>query len=168
MDIITQSGHLLNRNARYPLDIRAAQTDSSWRSRQRCRSGSLPAMRLTSLVCLASLGWLADVHSASASIAAKLDDPYTNESETQTFTVNADGSFSKLDSMTLHVNNEAGVARVAQQYVWFNRNMADVQIIEAYTTTADGVLHDLPPEQIRSVQEARAFDAPMFLDIQDK
>ena len=36
--------------------------------------------------------------------------------------------------MTLHVNNEAGVARVAQQYVWFNRNMADVQILEAYTT----------------------------------
>src|SRR5579859_6897332 len=103
MAIITQLGHLLNRNARYPLDIRAAQTDSSGLSRQRCRSGYLPAMRLTSLVCLASLGWLAGVHSAS--IAAKLDDPYTNEGETQTFTVNADGSFSKLDSMTLRVNN---------------------------------------------------------------
>ncbi|HZZ06490.1 DUF3857 and transglutaminase domain-containing protein, partial [Paraburkholderia sp.] len=125
-------------------------------------------MRLASLVCLASLGWLAGIHAASASIAAKLDDPYTNEGETQTFTVNADGSFSKLDSMTLRVNNEAGVARVAQQYVWFNRNMADVQIIEAYTTTADGVRHDVQPEQIRDVQEARSFDAPMFQDIQEK
>ncbi|REE20644.1 transglutaminase-like putative cysteine protease [Paraburkholderia sp. BL27I4N3] len=125
-------------------------------------------MRLPFLVCLASLGWLAGIHGAGASVPAKLDDPYTNEGETQTFTVNADGSFSKLDSMTLHVNNEAGVARVSQQYVWFNRNMADVQILEAYTITADGVRHDVQPEQIRNVQEARSFDAPMFQDIQEK
>ncbi|MFM0278524.1 DUF3857 and transglutaminase domain-containing protein [Paraburkholderia sediminicola] len=125
-------------------------------------------MRLASLVCLASLGWLAGIHAASASIAAKLDDPYANEGETQTFTVNADGSFSKLDSMTLLVNNEAGVARVAQQYVWFNRNMADVQILEAYTTTADGARHDVQPDQIRDVQEARSFEAPMFQDILEK
>ncbi|RKR43512.1 DUF3857 domain-containing protein [Paraburkholderia sp. BL17N1] len=125
-------------------------------------------MRLPFLVCLASLGWLAGIQGAGASVPAKLDDPYTNEGETQTFTVNADGSFSKLDSMTLHVNNEAGVARVAQQYVWFNRNMADVQILEAYTITADGVRHDVQPEQIRNVQEARSFDAPMFQDIQEK
>ncbi|TDY24941.1 transglutaminase superfamily protein [Paraburkholderia sp. BL6665CI2N2] len=125
-------------------------------------------MRLPFLVCLASLGWLAGIHGADASVPAKLDDPYTNEGETQTFTVNADGSFTKLDSMTLHVNNEAGIARVAQQYVWFNRNMADVQILEAYTITADGVRHDVQPEQIRNVQEARSFDAPMFQDIQEK
>ncbi|PRY03038.1 DUF3857 and transglutaminase domain-containing protein [Paraburkholderia sp. BL25I1N1] len=125
-------------------------------------------MRVPFLVCLASLGWLAGIHGAGASVPAKLDDPYTNEGETQTFTVNADGSFTKLDSMTLHVNNEAGVARVAQQYVWFNRNMADVQILEAYTITADGVRHDVQPEQIRNVQEARSFDAPMFQDIQEK
>ncbi|ABE28641.1 transglutaminase-like superfamily protein [Paraburkholderia xenovorans LB400] len=125
-------------------------------------------MRLSSLVCLASFGWLAGIHGAGASVAARLDDPYTNEGETQTFTVNADGSYSKLDSMTLLVNNEAGVARVAQQYVWFNRNMADVQIIEAYTITADGVRHDVQPDQIRDVQEARSFDAPMFQDIQEK
>ncbi|OAJ60456.1 hypothetical protein A6V36_01265 [Paraburkholderia ginsengiterrae] len=125
-------------------------------------------MRLLSLVCLASFGWLAGIHGAGAAIPAKLDDPYTNEGETQTFTVNADGSYSKLDSMTLRVNNEAGVARVAQQYVWFNRNMADVQILEAYTITADGTRHDVQPEQIRDVQEARSFDAPMFQDIQEK
>jgi transglutaminase-like putative cysteine protease len=125
-------------------------------------------MRLVSWICLASLGWLACAHVANASITARLEDPYTNEGETQTFTVNADGSFSKLDSMTLRVNSEAGVARVAQQYVWFNRNMADVQILEAYTITADGVRHDVQPDQIRDVQEARSFNAPMFQDIQEK
>ena len=125
-------------------------------------------MRLFLPVCVVIAGCLAGIHAADASVQPKLDDPYTNEGETQTFTVNADGSYAKLDSMTLLVNNEAGVARVAQQYIWFNRNMADVQIIEAYTTSADGVRHDVAPEQIRDVQEARSFDAPMFQDIQEK
>ncbi|RDK04042.1 DUF3857 domain-containing transglutaminase family protein [Paraburkholderia lacunae] len=125
-------------------------------------------MRLLPLVCLGTFSWLVGIHAATAGVPDKPDDPYTNEGETQTFTVNADGSYSKLDSMTLRVNNEAGVARVAQQYVWFNGNMADVQIIEAYTTSADGVRHDVQPEQIRDVQEVRSFDAPMFQDIQEK
>jgi hypothetical protein len=125
-------------------------------------------MRLFPFVCIATAGWLASACAASTGLSGKPEDPYTNEGETQTFTVNADGSYSKLDSMTLHVNSEAGVARVAQQYIWFNRNMADVQIIEAYTTGADGVRHDVQPDQIRDVQEARSFDAPMFQDIQEK
>jgi transglutaminase-like putative cysteine protease len=95
-------------------------------------------------------------------------EPYTNERETQTFVVNADGSYTKVDEMTLRVNNEAGVARVAQYYIWFNRNMASVDILEAYTTSADGTRHDVRPEQIRDVQEARSFDAPMFQDILEK
>ncbi|MEW6344437.1 MAG: DUF3857 and transglutaminase domain-containing protein [Paraburkholderia sp.] len=125
-------------------------------------------MRPLSFARIATASWLVSACAASASAGIKPDDPYTNEGETQTYTVNADGSYTKLDSMTLHVNNEAGVARVAQQYIWFNRNMADVQVIEAYTTGADGVRHDVQPEQIRDVQEARSFDAPMFQDIQEK
>ncbi|MGE8471812.1 MAG: DUF3857 domain-containing transglutaminase family protein [Paraburkholderia hospita] len=103
----------------------------------------------------------------NAATAAPIE-PYTNERETQTFTVNADGSYTKVDEMTLRVNNEAGVARVAQYYIWFNRNMASVDILEAYTTSADGTRHDVRSEQIRDVQEARSFDAPMFQDILEK
>jgi hypothetical protein len=127
-------------------------------------------MRLAPFAYIATASWLLSACAASASVAVAVgpDDPYTNEGETQTYTVNADGSYSKLDSMTLHVNNEAGVARVAQQYIWFNRNMADVQILEAYTTGTDGVRHDVQPDEIRDVQEARSFDAPMFQDIQEK
>ncbi|RFU47264.1 DUF3857 and transglutaminase domain-containing protein [Paraburkholderia sp. DHOC27] len=125
-------------------------------------------MRLARLVCIALAGWLTSACATSTSVSSAPTDPYTNEGETQTFTVNEDGSFAKLDSVTLRVNSEAGVARAAQQYVWFNRNMADVQIIEAYTTGADGARHDVQPEQIRDVQEARSFDAPTFQDIQEK
>jgi Domain of Unknown Function with PDB structure (DUF3857)/Transglutaminase-like superfamily len=125
-------------------------------------------MRIFPFACIATVSWLLSACAASASVAVNPDDPYTNEGETQTYTVNEDGSFSKLDSMTLHVNNEAGVARAAQQYIWFNRNMAEVQILEAYTTGTDGVRHDVQPDEIRDVQEARSFDAPMFQDIQEK
>jgi Domain of Unknown Function with PDB structure (DUF3857)/Transglutaminase-like superfamily len=125
-------------------------------------------VRHVRLICVVLTGCLASACAASAGMSGKPDDPYTNEGETQTYTVNADGSYTRLDSMTLRVNSEAGVARAAQQYIWFNRNMADVQIIEAYTTGADGVRHDVQPDQIRDVQEARSFDAPMFQDIQEK
>lgn len=94
--------------------------------------------------------------------------PYTNEAETQTFTVNADGSYTKLDKLTLRVNTEAGIARAGQYYVWFNREMAHVDILEAWTEDAQGGRHDVRPEQIRDVQEVRSFDAPMFQDVQDK
>jgi hypothetical protein len=43
--------------------------------------GQLLAMRLSSVVCLAALGWLAGLPVASANTPARLDDPYTNESE---------------------------------------------------------------------------------------
>jgi transglutaminase-like putative cysteine protease len=94
--------------------------------------------------------------------------PYTNESETQTFTVNEDGSFTKLDTLTLRVNTEAGIARAGQYYVWFNREMADVDILDAWTEDTQGHRHDVRPEQIRDVQELGSFDAPMFQDVQDK
>ncbi|WP_229013652.1 DUF3857 domain-containing transglutaminase family protein [Paraburkholderia gardini] len=125
-------------------------------------------MRFLQLACILTLVWSTAARAVYATPSAQPVEPYTNEGETQTFTVNADGSYTKLDSMTLLVNNEAGVARVAQQYIWFNRNMADVDIVEAWTTGADGVRHDVGPEQIRDVQEARSFDAPMFQDIQEK
>ncbi|WP_433704155.1 DUF3857 domain-containing transglutaminase family protein [Paraburkholderia sacchari] len=94
--------------------------------------------------------------------------PYTNESETQTFTINADGSFTKVDTLTLRINTEAGIARAGQYYVWFNRGMAHVDVLEAWTEDAQGQRHDVRPEQIRDVQEVRSFDAPMFQDVQDK
>jgi hypothetical protein len=165
--------------ARRTLDIRLLPNDSERRNATPITVRiPEPAMHYVRVlrIGLVSIGlpglvlaaWLATACAASPGQSGKPDDPYTNEGETQIFTVNADGSYTKLDTMTLRVNNEAGVARVAQQYIWFNRNMADVQIIEAYTTSADGVRHDVEPDQIRDVQEARSFNAPTFQDIQEK
>jgi hypothetical protein len=143
-------------------------------------------MRHVLVICTAILGLAFGTHAAAAGLRAPLDPvptatstaasaamtddqaPYTNEAETQTFTVNADGSYTKLDSLTLRVNTEAGVARAGQYYVWFNREMAHVDVLEAWTEDAQGVRHEVQREQIRDVQEVRSFDAPMFQDVQDK
>ncbi|WP_083245286.1 DUF3857 domain-containing transglutaminase family protein [Paraburkholderia nodosa] len=143
-------------------------------------------MRLALALCLAVLGpvtgtFAADLRPGVAQLTpvpleagtlnpagSAAQAPYTNEAETQTFTVNADGSYTKLDSLTLRVNTEAGIARAGQYYVWFNREMAHVEVLEAWTEDAQGGRHDVRPEQIRDVQEVRSFDAPMFQDVQDK
>ncbi|MBV8260336.1 MAG: DUF3857 and transglutaminase domain-containing protein, partial [Paraburkholderia sp.] len=143
-------------------------------------------MRLALVLCLPLLGpvtdaFAADLRAGAAQLTpvpvqasepnpagSAAQAPYTNESETQTFTVNADGSYTKLDSLTLRVNTEAGIARAGQYYVWFNREMAHVDVLEAWTEDARGGRHDVRPEQIRDVQEVRSFDAPMFQDVQDK
>ncbi|MBN3854306.1 DUF3857 and transglutaminase domain-containing protein [Paraburkholderia sp. Ac-20340] len=115
---------------------------------------------------IAQTGWAGSEPASAPSVSSQA--PYTNEAETQTFTINADGSYTKLDSLTLRVNTEAGIARAGQYYVWFNREMAHVDILEAWTEDAQGGRHDVRPDQIRDVQEVRSFDAPMFQDVQDK
>ncbi|MDR3100556.1 MAG: DUF3857 and transglutaminase domain-containing protein [Paraburkholderia sp.] len=138
-------------------------------------------MRHVLVLCIAVFGPIFDAHAAgmpapagaaaptAANVASAADQaPYTNEAETQTFTVNADGSYTKVDTLTLRINTEAGIARAGQYYVWFNRGMAHVDILEAWTEDARGQRHDVRPEQIRDVQEVRSFDAPMFQDVQDK
>ncbi|WP_321869017.1 DUF3857 domain-containing transglutaminase family protein [Paraburkholderia tropica] len=115
----------------------------------------------------AAVATVTTVATVAASDAAE-QAPYTNEAETQTFTINADGSYTKTDTLTLRVNTEAGIARAGQYYVWFNREMAHVEILDAWTEDARGGRHDVRPDQIRDVQEVRSFDAPMFQDVQDK
>ncbi|MFD1558769.1 DUF3857 domain-containing transglutaminase family protein [Paraburkholderia silviterrae] len=135
-------------------------------------------MRHVLVLCIAILGpafgshaagMPASIETAEATAGVAADQaPYTNESETQTFTVNADGSYTKVDALTLRINTEAGIARAGQYYVWFNRGMAHVDVLQAWTEDAQGQRHDVQPEQIRDVQEVRSFDAPMFQDVQDK
>ncbi|CAB3790747.1 hypothetical protein LMG27177_02890 [Paraburkholderia fynbosensis] len=84
--------------------------------RKRTRSAEPVNVAVRIPACYATLlrglpcrfGWLAGLPVESANTPARLDDPYANEGETQTFSVNAHGSYGKLNSMTPRVNNEAG------------------------------------------------------------
>ncbi len=90
--------------------------------------------------------------------------PSTIESDVHTFTLRDDGSIDEIDDTVLRANTTAGVDEIAERYIWFDRQIDQVQVLEAETITADGTHIPVRPEQIRDVQEPRSADAPTFSD----
>ncbi|HTJ94102.1 MAG TPA: DUF3857 and transglutaminase domain-containing protein, partial [Pararobbsia sp.] len=109
---------------------------------------------------------VADDTARATVVAASTGDvpPATIESDTHRFTVRDDSSIDEIDETVLRANTQAGVDEVAQRAIWFDRNVDQVQVLEAETITADGQHISVRPEQIRDVQEPRSADAPMFTD----
>ena len=90
--------------------------------------------------------------------------PAVIESDTHTFTVRDDASIDEVDETVLRANTSAGVDEIAQRYIWFDRNIDKVEVLDAETITADGQHISVRPDQIRDVQEPRSADAPTFTD----
>jgi len=61
-------------------------------------------------------------------------------------------------------NTSAGVDEIAQRYVWYDKSVTSVEIVEAYSVDANGVRHDVAPDQMRDIQEPRSAGAPTFQD----
>ncbi len=114
--------------------------------------------------CL-GLACAADVRAQDA-VASEADAlaPSTIESDVHTFTLRDDGSIDEIDDTVLRANTTAGVDEIAERYIWFDRQIDQVQVLEAETITADGTHIPVRPEQIRDVQEPRSADAPTFSD----
>lgn len=111
------------------------------------------------LVCSASLVVPALARASGADVPAA-----TIESDTHVFTVRDDSSIDEVDETVMRANTAAGVDDIAQRYIWFDRNVDQVQVLEAETITADGQHVSVRPDQIRDVQEPRSADAPTFTD----
>ncbi|WP_061137235.1 DUF3857 domain-containing transglutaminase family protein [Caballeronia fortuita] len=102
---------------------------------------------------------------ASSDIAfASDEDPSTIVSDVHEFVVAADGSVTEDDVTVLRANTSAGVDEIAQRYVWYDKSVTKVDIVEAYSVDANGARHDVSPEQIRDIQEPRSAGAPTFQD----
>nr|WP_235012001.1 DUF3857 and transglutaminase domain-containing protein [Caballeronia catudaia] len=97
-------------------------------------------------------------------MAAPDDDPSAIVSDEHAFVVAADGSLSEDDTTVLRANTSAGVDEIAQRYVWYDKSVSEVEIVEAYSVDASGARHDVTPEQIRDIQEPRSAGAPTFQD----
>src|SRR5262249_46424894 len=63
------------------------------------------------------------------------------------------------------VENERGLKLSAQQYMRYNASLETVEILEAYTQKPDDRKIMVQPDQIRTQQEVRSFNAPMFQDL---
>ncbi|WP_250510069.1 DUF3857 and transglutaminase domain-containing protein [Caballeronia sp. GACF4] len=92
------------------------------------------------------------------------DDPSTVISDSHEFVVAEDGSVTEDDTTALRANTSAGIDEIAQRYVWYDRSVSNVEIVEAYSVDANGARHDVSPEQIRDIQEPRSAGAPTFQD----
>jgi transglutaminase-like putative cysteine protease len=90
--------------------------------------------------------------------------PSTMESDVHLFTIQKDGSIEEHDDTILRANTTSGVDDIAQRYVWFNKDIEQVQLLVAETIDRDGLAHPVGPEAIRDVQEPRSAGAPSFED----
>ncbi|WP_345813682.1 DUF3857 domain-containing protein [Paraburkholderia sp. PREW-6R] len=101
----------------------------------------------------------------SASVTAADDlAPSTMQSDVHVFTIQKDGSIEEHDDTVMRANTTSGVDDIAQRYVWFNKDIEQVQLLAAETIDANGVAHPVGPEAIRDVQEPRSAGAPSFED----
>jgi hypothetical protein len=90
--------------------------------------------------------------------------PSTMERDVHLFVVQKDGSVEEHDDTVLRANTTSGVDDIAQRYVWFNKDIEQVQLLSAETIDPNGVAHPVGPEAIRDVQEPRSAGAPSFED----
>jgi transglutaminase-like putative cysteine protease len=108
----------------------------------------------------------APAHAGDSPSTSALDDlaPSTVESDVHVFTIQKDGSIEEHDDTILRANTTSGVDDIAQRYVWFNKDIEQVQLLVAETIDRNGVAHPVGPEAIRDVQEPRSAGAPSFED----
>ncbi|MFL9865895.1 DUF3857 and transglutaminase domain-containing protein [Paraburkholderia fungorum] len=103
---------------------------------------------------------------AASIVNAPNDDlsPSTIERDVHLFVIQKDGSVEEHDDTILRANTTSGVDDIAQRYVWFNKDIEQVQLLAAETIDPNGVAHPVGPEAIRDVQEPRSAGAPSFED----
>ncbi|WP_179404526.1 DUF3857 domain-containing transglutaminase family protein [Burkholderia guangdongensis] len=112
--------------------------------------------------CCASAGASADTVSPAADTGDEA--PATLVSDVHVFVLQRDGSLDEYDDATLRANTASGVDEIAQRYVWFDKDIEKVELLEADTIDPDGTVHAVGPDAIRDVQEPRSAGAPTFQD----
>ncbi|MFT4069826.1 DUF3857 domain-containing transglutaminase family protein [Paraburkholderia sp.] len=103
---------------------------------------------------------------AAEEIATSGDEPApsTIERDVHLFVIQKDGSVEEHDDTVLRADTASGVDDIAQRYVWFNKDIEQVQLLATETIDPDGTAHPVGPEAIRDVQEPRSAGAPSFED----
>ena len=118
-----------------------------------------PLLRRLCLACALAIGGV-----LPASGAQNQEEPSTIVSDVHVFVVAEDGSLTEDDETILRANTPAGIDEIAQRYVWFDKSVSKVDIVDAYATDMNGVRHAVTPDQIRDIQEPRSAGAPTFQD----
>src|SRR5882672_6014767 len=118
------------------------------------------ARRLIPFLPLLGLLWHFDAIAQNANGPA-----VTIELQQQHFVVETDGTFVLTQEEHRLVEHERGIKLSAQQYLLYNASLETVGILEAYTQKSDDRKIMVQPDQIRTQQEVRSVNAPMFQDL---
>jgi transglutaminase-like putative cysteine protease len=122
-------------------------------------------MKLTSFVSAAFL-ILITIGTATAQIATQeYKSPLTLEQYDVTYTVNADGTYTKDEMAQIRINIDQVVQSQVQTYVQFSETLQSLDVIEAYTDTADGKRIAVADDKIITQQSPVSTNAPAFGDI---
>ncbi|MGF6410424.1 transglutaminase-like putative cysteine protease [Paraburkholderia sp. MM5482-R2] len=130
-----------------------------------CRGRGVRAAALLAAVSAAS-GIALPLCAAAGEIVTSTNEraPATIERDVHLFVIQKDGSVEEHDDTLMRADTASGVDEIAQRYVWFNKDIEQVQLLAADTIDPDGTAHAVGPEAIRDVQEPRSSGAPSFED----
>ncbi|WP_429294906.1 DUF3857 domain-containing transglutaminase family protein [Paraburkholderia sp. CI3] len=130
-----------------------------------CRVRGVRAAALLAALSAAS-GIALPLCAAAGEIATSTNEraPATIERDVHLFVIQKDGSIEEHDDTLMRADTASGVDEIAQRYVWFNKDIEQVQLLAAETIDPDGTAHAVGPEAIRDVQEPRSSGAPSFED----
>ncbi|WP_429357174.1 DUF3857 domain-containing transglutaminase family protein [Paraburkholderia sp. 32] len=130
-----------------------------------CRARGVRAAALLAALSAAS-GIALPLCAAAGEIITSTNEraPATIERDVHLFVIQKDGSVEEHDDTLMRADTASGVDEIAQRYVWFNKDIEQVQQLAADTIDPDGTAHAVGPEAIRDVQEPRSSGAPSFED----
>ncbi|AZQ53729.1 DUF3857 domain-containing protein [Burkholderia cenocepacia] len=119
-----------------------------------------------------SIGRMIRAHVAVAAIAAHATLAYCADSapsvtvlsDDTVYTVNRDGSSIHDQTRSIRMETEQGVRSYGQVSYQYSRELQKFDVLEAYTTTRDGVRIDVPASAIFTRQSASSVRAPSFDD----
>ena len=119
-----------------------------------------------------SIGRMIRAHVAVAAIAAHATVVYSADSapsvtvlsDDTVYTVNRDGSSIHDQTRSIRMETEQGVRSYGQVSYQYSRELQKFDVVEAYTTTRDGVRIDVPASAIFTRQSASSVRAPSFDD----
>lgn len=96
--------------------------------------------------------------------AAAFQSNVTVLSDEIVYNVNADGTYTRDESESFHINTDQGVKQFSQIPLYYSTSLQDLSVVEAYTTTRDGKRIDVPSDAILEQQSRESADAPIFDD----
>jgi transglutaminase-like putative cysteine protease len=80
------------------------------------------------------------------------------------YDVNADGTFTDVETESIRIDTDQGVKQASQIALRYSKTLQNLTVEDAYTTTPEGKRIDVTPDKILEQQGRESAEAPIFDD----